>query len=391
MTRALAALVGVALFLLGLVSPLPEAAVALAAQGSSGGLSVRALNYDFTYERMQGDQAYERVLAGTPASVRSLYLLGSSDFGMDFPQNPRRLLQEHSADFDLYFSGRGGTQPLTQAIELGSLREVRGGRVAVIVSPQWFGPTGISAHELGATLSTQRLATMLANPRVSDDLKRAVVHRLAAVDASLCAGSVPCSEWGVAASWLSVPLRPLVARTAALRETWDEVRVLNQYNGPYAVGPRARPMASFDFDAAWAEADRQGRAASSNELFLDDDVHERLSGAIATRRTHFPTAYHPAAPGYDDLQLLLDVARQTGVEVLLVSSPLHGVWMDKVGYPAGQRARHYARMRALATAHGVHLADHSGYEYEPYFFGDLIHLGRKGWLLVVRDCYRFAR
>lgn len=404
MKRIVAIFAAVGVFVTALFSPVADAVVNVGTTLSVPAESLRALNYNFTYERMKGDEAYPRVIAATPASVTNLYMMGSSDFGMDFAQNPRRFLPAHASDVDFYFSGRGGTQTLTHAIELGAIEaSLRDKKVVLLASPQWFGRQGMTQRDLAMTFSQQRWEALVANPKVTDATKRALVERLSSIDPSICDRWVDCDAWNArgpaptgiraARDALASVVRPAAVRLEDLKETWQERRAISQYTLPYAQAEGLAPLSAFDWAAAWDEADAQGRAASSNDLFIDDRVYNGVRDIIVGRKTNYPTRYWAESPGYGDLQLFLDVARETGVEMLVVSQPLHAVWMDRLGFAADQRAQHYQRVRDVCAAGGpgVRLADLSEWEYEPYFFGDLMHLGRKGWLLVTRSAYEFAR
>lgn len=402
MRRVAAVFAAVLTFVAALFSPAAEALVNLGTALPVPAESLRALNYNFTYERMKGDEAYPRVIAGTPVTVANLYMMGSSDFGMDVPQNPRRFLPSHASDFDVYFSGRGGTQTITHAIELGAIAgQLREKKVVLLLSPQWFGRSGITARDLAMTFSEQRWQGFMANTRISDATKTALAERLSSIDPTICDRWVECdvtdargpAPTGMRAvrDTLASAVRPAATRIEDLKETWEERRAISQYSLPYSQVAGLAPLSEFDWDAAWAEADTQGRAACSNDLFIDDRVYNGVRDIIVGRRTNYATRYWQDSPGYVDLKLFLDVAREAGIEVQVVSQPLHAYWMDRLGFTADQREQHYQRVRDIVTAANVAFVDLSGYEYEPYFFSDLMHLGRKGWLLVTRSAYEFSR
>jgi len=77
--------------------------------------------------------------------------------------------------------------------------------------------------------------------------------------------------------------------------------------------------------------------------------------------------------------------------VQLVSVPMNGWWYDDLGYSAEARASYYAKIRELAAARSVRLADFSEREYQPAFLYDIMHLGWRGWLDVTRACYEFEK
>ena len=64
--------------------------------------------------------------------------------------------------------------------------------------------------------------------------------------------------------------------------------------------------------------------------------------------------------------------------------PLHGTWSDYTGFTEDRRSQYYENVRAIAMEYGIEMLDLTGYEYEPYFMCDTMHLGWKGWLAVDR-------
>ena len=69
--------------------------------------------------------------------------------------------------------------------------------------------------------------------------------------------------------------------------------------------------------------------------------------------------------------------------------PLHGAWSDYTGFTEDRRSEYYENVRAIAAEYGIEILDLTGYEYEPYFMCDTMHLGWKGWLLVDRALIGF--
>ena len=69
--------------------------------------------------------------------------------------------------------------------------------------------------------------------------------------------------------------------------------------------------------------------------------------------------------------------------------PLHGTWSDYTGFTEDRRSQYYENVRAIAMEYGIEMLDLTGYEYEPYFMCDTMHLGWKGWLAVDRALIDF--
>ena len=95
------------------------------------------------------------------------------------------------------------------------------------------------------------------------------------------------------------------------------------------------------------------------------------------------------SPEYDDLRLFLQVAKELGIEIMLVSVPVNGYWYDYTGFPQEDRKQYYQNIRNIAEQNGVRLVDYSDREYEPYFLRDIMHLGWKGWAYLDEQIYQF--
>ncbi|MDO4784497.1 MAG: D-alanyl-lipoteichoic acid biosynthesis protein DltD [Propionibacteriaceae bacterium] len=362
-----------------LMSPLTPAAVGAVAGLAGPAASSRMLHYHLDVDYLRDPDAYARASAGLPESASNLLLLGSSELSSPVAQNPVRFLPAKVSDFDLFLSGRGYTQSLHQATMLAAMGpQLRNRKVALIVSPQWFTPDGVSVQAFDEVSSAEALRRVASSPDLPDDLRQRLLDRVSQVRGL---AELP----GVVSAGLSQALTGRVqagkAQVAAAR-----------FTGDYAVAERAVPVASIDWEAELREAEEQGRAASSNDLQIEDEYYARyIAPRLAELKDSMSgTDYSGPSPEYGDLGLFLDVAHALGIEVLLISTPMHGAWHDYAGYPAERRASYYERIRALASRPGVRVADFSGHEYEPYFLVDVMHLGWKGWLHVTRACADFA-
>ena len=71
---------------------------------------------------------------------------------------------------------------------------------------------------------------------------------------------------------------------------------------------------------------------------------------------------------------------------------MNGKWSDYTGFSAEKRAEYYENVRQIAAEYNnVTLLDLTGFEYEPYFLCDTMHLGWRGWLAVDKAIAEFWR
>lgn len=396
MRRALATLSSAVLVIVLLFSPAAESAVRFFGdQRVAAPRSVRLLNYELNDQRQRGLVAYQAVLRGTPSSISQLYVMGSSEFGTDVDQNAARFLARRVNDVDMFVSGRGYTGSLYHAIELGAVsRTIPNKKVALIVSPQWFTPQGMSPPAYEATFSDSEFQAMLASPALSDGLKARIVARAGQLKPELCSVRYPCgaSGWQKARLYLDAPYAALANRVNVLQEEYQARRVNQNYAAPYTVGRASSAMASLDWDAEREVARANGEKNSTNEFGMSDNFYNRwIQPRLAALRGSQAADTYMASPEFGDLELFLDVARESRTEVLLVSVPVNGRWYDYTGFPIAERDGYYAKIRAIAAAHQVRLADLSTNEDTPYYFWDTWHLGWRGWLDVDEVCYDFVR
>lgn len=106
------------------------------------------------------------------------------------------------------------------------------------------------------------------------------------------------------------------------------------------------------------------------------DILSKRAPSYKSRRYPQKGRRHQTTPG----------RRKSGA---LFHVPLHGTWSDYTGFTEDRRSQYYENVRAIAMEYGIEMLDLTGYEYEPYFMCDTMHLGWKGWLAVDRALIDF--
>ena len=156
--------------------------------------------------------------------------------------------------------------------------------------------------------------------------------------------------------------------------------------------PPAALNLAFDWDAELEAAlDQAAEMVTNNDFYMQDSYYATYIGAKLDQQAGKDAALsYETSPEYDDLRCLLDLCSLWDLEVLFVHVPMHGSWNDFTGFDAGRRAAYYQAVRDIAEDYdNVTLLDLTGYEYEPYFLCDTMHLGWKGWLAVDRAIVEF--
>jgi D-alanine transfer protein len=396
MRRVLALIAGVALAAVLFLSPAADAAVRLVTTVKSPEQrSVRVLNYESPGHREDPVRLYKQAIAGTPDGVTNMYLMGSSELGVPVEQNPGVWLPTNSSDFDLYQSGRGFQQSLYHAIELAAVApNLTNNKVALLVSPQWFSRGGIKAGAFESVFSYAAWNAMLANPHLSASTRQRLIARVGELMPQVCSVGTSCATTtlGTVQEVINLPYAAFAQRVNELRDTYHgtDYRKAVAYTGAWQPGKQA--MATIDWVSEQAKASAMGKSRVTNPYGLDDSYYaKRILPYLPKLRGHESNVTYTTSSEYGDLQLFLDVAHDLGVDVMLVSLPVNGLWSDYTGLPRAERNGFAAKIRSIASANSVRLTDLTVNSYEPYYFYDTIHLGWRGWLDVTRACWDFAR
>lgn len=397
MRRIVAMLAGAVLAMGLFLSPVADAAVrTLTTVKNPEQRSVRVLNYESPGHREDPESLYRKAIAGTPAGVTNLYLMGSSELGMPVEQNPAGWVPSNSSDFDMYLSGRGNQQSLYHAIELAAVgSDIANKKVALILSPQWFMQGGTKASLFKSVFSHMAWDAMLNNPKLSGATKKRLIARVGSLMPELCTLATSCATATASKpeQIINAPYAMFTSRINALRDTYKgaDYRKAVSYTGAWQPGKQS--MATIDWDAENAKATKVAQAQVGICPYNMDDGYykNRIEPQLDKFGGRQSNITYSTSVEYDDLQLFLDVARELGIDVMLVSLPVNGAWSDFSGLPKAERDAFASNIKSIAATNGAKLTDLTSKAYEPYYFYDTLHLGWRGWLDVTRACWEFAR
>jgi D-alanine transfer protein len=397
MRRVVALLAGAVLAMGLFLSPVADTAVrALTTVKNPQQRSVRVLNYESPGHREDTVRLYKQAIAGEPDGVTNLYLMGSSELGVPVDQNPNVWLPTTASDFDLYQSGRGNQQSLYHAIELAAVGpSIANKKVALILSPQWFVSGGVKASQFQSVFSHAAWDAMLANPHLSPSTRQRLIARVGSLMPQLCTFGASCATTTASEvqEVIDAPYNVFTSRVNALRDTYKGVdyRKAVTYTGAWHQGRQS--MATVDWAAEDAKATATGQLKVGKNPYNMENAYytKRIVPQLDKLKGQQTGVTYTSSVEYDDLQLFLDVAHDLGIDVMLISLPVNGVWSDFTGLPKAERNGFAAKVRTMAAANGAQLTDLTSKSYEPYYFFDTLHLGWRGWLDVTRACWEFAR
>ena len=221
-----------------------------------------------------------------------------------------------------------------------------------------------------------------------------MIARAGALMPALCTARASCAAAPAEAvkEFVDTPYTAFSNRVNALRETYDGTNWRKDVSYTGAWQPGTGSMANVDWSAQDARAIALGTSrVTTNPYGMDDGYYtKRIVPYLAKLKGHEARVTYTTSTEYDDLQLFLDVARDLGVQVMLVSLPVNGRWSDYTGLPQRESNGFAANVQRMAQRNHVPLTDLTVNSYVPYYFFDTLHLGWRGWLDVTRACWEFA-
>lgn len=319
---------------------------------------------------------------------------------------PNALFAGKPTGFLPFLVGRGGCQDLLHVLNTAAQGDaLRGKKVAVILSSQWFTPQGITLDYMAANFSPLQAYRMLFNPTLNLKTKRQVADRLLQfpeVFKDYPVLSKMLSYYGrpdAKARWLTAVYMPLARIEMASLELQDAAKTIRylQQTKPKAAAmeqeiKEAAKTPLKPWDQLREEAAQKAKAAVTTNSFgiMDSYYNEYVKPNLASSQNSAARATLYPSPEYNDLRLLCNVLQQEGAKPLFVIVPVNGFWYDYTGFPKSERDSYYKRVKQMIQDQGFAVADFSNHEYDMYFLKDIMHMGMKGWVNLDEALDRFV-
>lgn len=335
-----------------------------------------------TYERFWSVEAQKRIIEDN-----TLVIFGSSELrSIGTMENIGSFL--NGEEMNIMTVGGGYFQSLSHAITLGALDEaITSRKVALFLSPQWFGESGVGGDEFSSRFSEDTLLEFLCNPKISDDLKSQILNRTIGLLSNSPTQKQRVEKYK---EEFDNPYSMANLYTQIMRKFWNyraEFNVFCQLDSISTSLPEYN-LSELDYNAILEEATEQGkRECTNNDFGIYDDywttyVQARYENGEVTEKEQV----YANSLEYYDLRLFLQVAEQLDVEVILVSIPVNGKWY---AYEGQLCDTYYQNVAALASGYeNVTFVDMTTYEDEAYFLQDVMHLGWKGWTRINEALYK---
>ena len=345
----------------------------------------------------------EYLLRAAAALDDTLPVFGSSELKTtQICTHPASFFAGKRCGFQVDLIGRGSCQSLVHAMVIAASGQSLTGKKAVLITaPQSYVEDGIAPDLFMANFSEQQMLTLLSDKTIPAGQRQYLARRVAelieAYNAQYGASLQQTTAAGLltrAAAKEQTALEALLTPYAAISEWLLDTRDLAVSRRVIAEAPEAQTVKSAQIDWAAEEQAALAQAAdmtAGNDFYVEDDYYNTYIGRRLSRQAGKDAAVsYDVTPEYDDLRCLFQICRAKQMQILFIHVPLHGTWSDYTGLSAERRQTYYENVRQIAAEYdNVTLLDLTGYEYEPYFLCDTMHLGWKGWLTVDKAIAEF--
>ena len=322
-------------------------------------------------------------------------LLGSSELTVANKKEFHPTQMFNYDDFHLMEVGGGFFQNVIQASTLASLEPIMTQKkVAIIESLNWFDQKGMRQDAFESRISKEHVYYTLVNPKLSKETKLKFINRvleLSAKNDSLVSTferykRVLVEGEGSQIDQFMIQMELAKFSVNVVQAFYDEHSIVESPS-------KGSTMPDYNWDEVLAKNEEQAKKdTQSNEYHFDDWYYKKqIANKLESLKDSNATFKYTESPEYEDFKLFLQIAKELGVEVLVITFPVNGPWYDYIGIDASQRNAFSTKINEIVKEAGVKQVDLTSHDYDPYYIWDATHPGWKGWPLVEKELVKFFK
>lgn len=351
-------------------------------------VSDNSIRYNFEFTKYKG-----RDILKDNIDDKTLVVLGSSELGR-VSEHPFHIKQLFNYDdFHIMAIGGGNFQNIIQASMLGSLgNDFPKQKFILSESFIWFDQFGMNPKAFLSRVSNEHVYYTLINPKISKETKEKFMKRVLELSKDNKNVHETFERYK----------RRLVDHKGTIVDDWlikmdVEKFALNNKISFYFTGnvtpiPSSGPVTpNYDWKELQnkylndAKVRTEGNDFGIEKRYYATEIQnrlEKLKNSAAKYKYDISTEY-------DDYALVLQMAKEMGLEVEVVNFPINGKWYDYIGIGPEQRAIYSKKLTEITESFGYKIMDLTSKEYEPYYMYDTVHPGWKGWPEVAEEMLKF--
>lgn len=324
-----------------------------------------------------------------------LFLLGSSEMGVDVPQNPLKLFPINDQQYNLSCFGRAFSQSLQQANYLGAGDIKSNQKVAYVVSIQWFeNEYKLDPYDFSVNFSEVEFYHFLNNFKISETNKKYYAQKVynyltqakkypaEAYYAKLYLDSSSISTVQKAAFKPYYDIKQYLLDIQDKALIYEELKNLPNRND-------IQPAKQINWDEEYEKINKENeKIVSTNEFNIEDYYYNKnLKGKAEQHKGAAKFDNLLQSEEMDDYKFFLSVCKELNIKPYIILPPSNGWYSDYKELSKEQRDAYYKKITELAKDSGFEVLNLQNYEYKKYFLIDTQHLGKEGWLKADEEIY----
>ena len=351
-------------------------------------VSDNSIRYNFEFTKYKG-----RDILKDNIDDKTLVVLGSSELGK-VSEHPFHIKQLFNYDdFHIMAIGGGNFQNIIQASMLGSLgNDFPKQKFILSESFIWFDQFGMNPKAFLSRVSNEHVYYTLINPKISKETKEKFMKRVLELSKDNKNVHETFERYK----------RRLVDHKGTIVDDWlikidvEKIALNNKisfyFTGNVTPIPSSGPVTpNYDWKELQnkylndAKVRTEGNDFGIEKRYYASEIQnrlEKLKNSAAKYKYDISTEY-------DDYALVLQMAKEMGLEVEVVNFPINGKWYDYIGIGPEQRAIYSKKITEITESFGYKIMDLTSKEYEPYYMYDTVHPGWKGWPEVAEEMLKF--
>jgi len=288
-------------------------------------------------------------------------LLGSSELTVANKKEFHPTQMFNYDDFHLMEVGGGFFQNVIQASTLASLEPIMTQKkVAIIESLTWFDQKGMRQDAFESRISKEHVYYTLVNPKLSKETKLKFINRvleLSAKNDSLVSTFERYKR--VLVEGEGSQIDQFMIQMELAKFSVNVVQAFYDEHSLESFPSKGSTMPDYNWDEVLAKNEEQAKKdTQSNEYHFDDWYYKkRIEGNLESFKDSASTFKYTDSPEYEDFKLFLQIAKELGVEVLVITFPVNGPWYDYIGIDASQRNAFSTKINEIVKEAGVKQVD----------------------------------
>ena len=325
----------------------------------------------------------------------TLFLLGSSEMGIQVPQNSINMFPFKGAEYSTSCFGRAFVQDLQQATYLGAGNMQQNQKVTLLLSMQWFEEKdAVLPYNFAVNFSDTQFYKFLNNPKISEENKQYYCERIYTMLNK--AKKYPAEAFYARLYYKPTMLKksiklifePYYKAKEYLLDIQDKALLYKELKD---LPPKSDKQELKEIN--WADEydkikEENSKITYTNEFHLDDKYYKKNLAEL-TKTKGISKGENPIeSKEIDDYKFFLSVCKDLNIEPYIILLPVNERYYDYVELPKDKRDAYYDKVKKIAEDNQVEVLNLKEYGDKDGFLIDPKHLGNEGWLKVSEEIYK---